>query len=219
MPPKSKKTAVSKRAAPETPNRQSKRAKAATTKSYAEPETDDDVEGTNARSSEDDATLQSDYEVESHVDQSSESDRDDAISDEDNKANKVVPKGRSAKRSTLPKNQGNNDLWKSGAKLELGTQVIIKKPKAREAGDTPYTDDSIHPNTMLFLGDLAANNDRQWLKGEFATCTTHIYLTHIGIATMNAAELDVAHDADYRTSLQDFNTFVECLSEKVSTLR
>ena len=32
---------------------------------------------------------------------------------------------------------------------------------------------------------------------------------------MTVAKLDVAHDADYRTSLQDFTTFLESLSEKV----
>jgi len=58
------------------------------------------------------------------------------------------------------------ELWRSGVKTGLGPgkQVIIAKPKARLAGKTPYTDDSIHPNTMLFLSDLAKNNDREWLK-------------------------------------------------------
>jgi len=60
------------------------------------------------------------------------------------------------------------DLSKPGVKTGLGpgTQVIIKKPKARDAGDTPYSDETIHPNTMLFLKDLAANNNRQWLKSK-----------------------------------------------------
>lgn len=65
------------------------------------------------------------------------------------------------------------DLSKPGVKTGLGpgTQVIIKKPKARAAGDTPYSDETIHPNTMLFLKDLAANNSRQWLKSKpFSLC-------------------------------------------------
>jgi hypothetical protein len=37
-------------------------------------------------------------------------------------------------------------------------------PQAREAGDTPYADDRIHPNTLLFLKELKANNNRDWLK-------------------------------------------------------
>jgi hypothetical protein len=40
----------------------------------------------------------------------------------------------------------------------------IPLPKARDAGDTPYEDSRIHPNTFLFLKDLKANNNRDWLK-------------------------------------------------------
>jgi hypothetical protein len=47
-----------------------------------------------------------------------------------------------------------------------GTQVIIKKPKARPAGKTPYEDDTLHPNTFLFLEELKANNNRAWLKSK-----------------------------------------------------
>ncbi|OAG05110.1 uncharacterized protein CC84DRAFT_1165439 [Paraphaeosphaeria sporulosa] len=179
-----------KRAAPATPSRQSKRAKSGTRTSYAEPDSDDDLDKPTASPSDEDSTVQSDYEHESVADSPSDSDQLEAASEEDSKAAKTL-RGRSAKRSTLPmhtKKDGGEELWKSGAKLELGTQVIIKKPKARDAGDTPFTNETIHPNTMLFLSDLAAHNDRQWLK---------------------------AHDADYRTSLQDFTTFLESLSEKV----
>lgn len=61
-----------------------------------------------------------------------------------------------------------SELWRPGVptSLEPGTQVVIKKPKARDAGKTPYTQNTIHPNTLLFLEDLAANNDRGWLKSE-----------------------------------------------------
>lgn len=52
------------------------------------------------------------------------------------------------------------------SKMRPGTQVIFKKPKARPAGKVPYTDETIHPNTLLFLADLKANNKREWLKGE-----------------------------------------------------
>lgn len=51
--------------------------------------------------------------------------------------------------------------------LGPGKQVIIKKPKARPAGSTPYTDETIHPNTLLFLADLKVNNNREWLKCKF----------------------------------------------------
>ncbi|KAJ4356026.1 uncharacterized protein N0V89_004053 [Didymosphaeria variabile] len=159
-----------KRAAPVTPSRQSKRAKSTTKTSYAEAESDDDMERPSAAPSDEDTAAQSDYEQESVADPSSQSDPD-VGSDEDNQV-ETTPRGRSAKRATVPvrkKEDGGEELWKSGAKLELGTQVIIKKPKAREAGDTPFTDDTIHPNTMLFLSDLAAHNDRQWLKASSST--------------------------------------------------
>lgn len=55
-----------------------------------------------------------------------------------------------------------HELWRAGTAINAppGTRVIIKKPKARSAGNTPYSDGSIHPNTLLFLKDLKANNDR-----------------------------------------------------------
>lgn len=60
-------------------------------------------------------------------------------------------------------------LWRTGVKTGLGpgNQVIIARPKARPAGKIAYTDGSLHPNTMLFLSDLAKNNDREWLKSKF----------------------------------------------------
>ncbi|KAF2689312.1 hypothetical protein K458DRAFT_413609 [Lentithecium fluviatile CBS 122367] len=183
----------SKRAAPETPSRQSKRAKAAK-KSYVEPESDEDVEYAGSPSS---ASLEdgeeSEYDAESGkgVETEPESDHAEPSSEDDSKPAKGTPRGRPAKRTVLPlhkKQRDEEELWKSGATLTPGTTVVIKRPKAREAGSVPYADDTIHHNTMLFLKDLAAHNDRQWLK---------------------------AHDADYRTSLQDFTTFLESLSEKV----
>lgn len=185
MPRKSTKSAESvssrgpaKRAAPVIPSRQSKRAKSTTKTSYEEPDSDDDLERLSASPSAEDIAVQSDYEQESVADSPSESDHLEAGSEEDSEPAKT-PRGRSAKRSVLPmykKTDGGAELWKSGAKLELGTQVIIKKPKAREAGDTPFTNETIHPNTMLFLSDLAAHNDRQWLKGASAAASCAVIL-------------------------------------------
>jgi hypothetical protein len=63
------------------------------------------------------------------------------------------------------------ELWREGVRLNLepGQEVIIAKPKARDAGKTPYQDETLHPNTRLFLIDLAGNNDRQWMKGKCNT--------------------------------------------------
>ncbi|PGH13205.1 hypothetical protein AJ79_03762 [Helicocarpus griseus UAMH5409] len=88
------------------------------------------------------------------------------------------------------KERKGKELWREGVKAGLGPgkEVFIKLPKARDAGDTPYEDGTIHPNTMLFLKDLKKNNQREWFK---------------------------THDADFRTSKRDWDTFVESLTEKI----
>jgi hypothetical protein len=162
----------SKRPSQDTPTRQSKRARPTARKSYAEPDSDDDDEVDASKkpsrtAEEDDVTEASDFEEPGDEHPSSESEPEEApTSDEDERPKKEMTRGRAVKKSLpLHSKQGDEkELWKPGAKLAPGTQLIIKKPKAREAGATPFTDDTIHPNTMLFLKDLAANNDRQWLK-------------------------------------------------------
>ena len=42
--------------------------------------------------------------------------------------------------------------------------TIIPLPKAREAGYIPYEDGRLHKNTMLFLTDLKAHNNREWMR-------------------------------------------------------
>ena len=94
--------------------------------------------------------------------------------------------------SNTPKSASKKgeELWRPGVKTRLGpgTQVVIQKPKPRPAGKTPYKDDTIHPNTLAFLADLAENNEREWLK---------------------------MHDPDYRTSWNDFMKWLECLQAKI----
>lgn len=62
---------------------------------------------------------------------------------------------------------GDKELWREGVKTGLGPgkEVFIKKPKMRDPGDVPYRDEALHPNTLLFLQDLAQNNEREWFKG------------------------------------------------------
>ncbi|KAL7773671.1 hypothetical protein CFE70_003637 [Pyrenophora teres f. teres 0-1] len=181
---------TSKRPAPETRARESKRARATARKSYVEPGTDtDDSEDGVKKDVQPDETEDngeaSDYEEHVDKDPSSESEHDEHASDEDSETEQVKLKGSAAKKIPIHKKHADEkELWRPGAKLEPGTQLVIKKPKARDAGDTPYLDHTIHPNTMLFLKDLAANNDRQWLK-------------------------------HFRASFQDFTTFAEKVSEKI----
>ncbi|KAL4740725.1 hypothetical protein BDV11DRAFT_87036 [Aspergillus similis] len=123
----------------------------------------------------------------------SDSQRPDVPTTAGKKAVSHAVKASAQKRGTLleaPVSLEKKELWREGVKTGLGPgkEVFIKKPKARDPGDIPYTDDTLHPNTMLFLKELAKNNERQWLK---------------------------AHDADYRASKKDWDTFVETLTEKV----
>lgn len=85
------------------------------------------------------------------------------------------------------------ELWRPSVKTGLGpgTKVVIEKPKARPEGDTRYKEDRIHPNTILFLKELAENNEREWLK---------------------------MHDPDYRTSWNDFTSWLECLQSRITEI-
>ena len=60
------------------------------------------------------------------------------------------------------------ELWREGVRTGLGPgkEVFIPKPKARDPGNVPYQNDTLHPNTRLFLLDLAKHNEREWFKGQ-----------------------------------------------------
>lgn len=133
-------------------------------------------------------------EDESAVPSPSESeDEEDYYSDsEDVKPKKRARSKAQGNHGTMtPKSANGKELWRQGVKAGLGpgNQVVIKKPKAREAGNTPYKEDTIHPNTLLFLKDLKKNNDREWLK-------------------MN--------DPEFRQAERDFKSFIESLTPKMS---
>lgn len=117
-------------------------------------------------------------------------DQDEDSASEDAAPRKRRKVGRKSNGNAVPTGKKGQELWRPGVKSTAapGEAVFIKLPKPREAGKTPYTDSTIHPNTFLFLKDLRANNDREWLK---------------------------MHDADYRQSKKDFDSFVEVLTEKV----
>jgi hypothetical protein len=116
----------SKRPAHGTPTRQSKRARATARQSYAEPGSDDDDE-TAAKSSQDsdgeDVSAASDFEE--TADPTSESDQEEAVSSDEEDEPKKSAKGK--KSLPLHRKQGEEkELWKQGAKLAPGTQLIIK---------------------------------------------------------------------------------------------
>ncbi|MCJ1469921.1 hypothetical protein MMC07_008565 [Pseudocyphellaria aurata] len=133
----------------------------------------------------------------SEVSSPSHSEDDDEDEDEYTSAEETPRKRKPGKTGQVAGNGVKNskpargqELWRPGVKTGLapGEALFIKLPKAREAGKTPYKDDTVHPNTMAFLEELKDNNDREWLK---------------------------VHDADYRQSQKDFNSFVESLTEKI----
>lgn len=104
----------------------------------------------------------------------------DAETDEDNDTGdeRTKPTPVNAETSAAPGKVKVQDLLKPGVTTGLGPgrQVVIKKPKARPAGTTPYADETIHPNTLMFLEDLKANNNRQWLKRKFCLSLHSRYL-------------------------------------------
>lgn len=98
-----------------------------------------------------------------------EEEEEDGYASEDARPKKRRIGGKSGNpvAAVTPKAAKGQELWRPGVKTDLapGEAVFIKLPKAREAGKTPYKDQTVHPNTMLFLRDLKGNNDREWLKG------------------------------------------------------
>ncbi|KAJ9663128.1 hypothetical protein H2201_005799 [Coniosporium apollinis] len=188
-----------------TPRQQPKRTRQATSlttakvsaskSKYFEEDSDDEQELSEPTSNAESATEQeeSGYEDEDRGAASSELSSEAASEPDVSSEGEAKPRKRGRPKADVKavgKQSKNEELWRHGVKTGLGpgTQVIIKKPKAREAGRQPYSNDSIHPNTILFLKDLAANNDREWLK---------------------------MHDPDYRASQNDFNSFIESLTQKV----
>lgn len=112
---------------------------------------------------------------------------------------------------TAAEQQLSKDLWKEGVKTGLGPgkEVFIEKPKPRDPGGVPYQDDTLHPNTKLFLEDLAENNEREWLKGNRYHPSSISNLLKTNLVHF------IAHDADYRAAKKDWETFVESLTEKL----
>jgi hypothetical protein len=72
-------------------------------------------------------------------------------------------KGKRNKRMKLDSSESEIEE-DSDAESRPPKVTIIPLPKAREAGGVPYEDGRIHENTMLFLKDLKANNNREWMR-------------------------------------------------------
>jgi len=90
-------------------------------------------------------------------------------------------------RGGKPKDDGDDDEDEDDD--EESRVTFIPLPKLRDEGGIDYEPERIHPNTLAFLKDLKANNKRSWLK---------------------------LHDAEYRRSLKDWESFVESITEKIT---
>ncbi|RYO90443.1 hypothetical protein DL764_008449 [Monosporascus ibericus] len=103
------------------------------------------------------------------------------------KTNRQGSKASAAK----PKRQetDDDDDGSEGSEDEDGRVTFIPLPQLRDTGGVDYEDARLHPNTLLFLRDLKANNKRSWLK---------------------------MHDPEYRRSLKDWESFVETLTERIA---
>lgn len=151
--------------------------KATPTKSkyFEDPDSEDDDVDEEASGYEDEvasASEDSSDDEEAHTD-------DDFNSEEDSKRKRQKPKraskasgGVGALVNTVI--EKGKELWRPGVTTGLGPgkQVFIEKPKPRGDGGIKYAPEKIHPNTMAFLKDLKANNDREWLKS-MLTDPTH----------------------------------------------
>lgn len=106
--------------------------------------------------------------AESAVEVMSEPSSEEALESE---SEEVKPRGGKGGKGGMGKGKGTGLVVRSKGKGEAlpapGTEVVIKKPKARGAGGTAYEDRRVHPNTLEFLGELRRNNEREWLKSEF----------------------------------------------------
>jgi hypothetical protein len=141
--------------------------RAATKSKYFEPDSQNESEGEEAPEDESSSAMVESGDASDDV--SSE-----ALSEDEQRPQKRrAPASSKATQSALTSGSKGKELWRQGVSTGLapGTQIVIKKPKPRTPGKTPYSDITIHPNTMLFLKDLKANNDREWLKSK---CLTHI---------------------------------------------
>jgi hypothetical protein len=149
--------------------------RAATKSKYFEPDTENESEGEEAP---EDGSSSAVVESEDDSDILSEA----SSEDEQRPKKRRAPAPSKATESAPTAGSKGKELWRQGVSTGLapGTQIIIKRPKPRTPGKTPYSDITVHPNTVLFLKDLKANNDREWLKSKCLPkpCSPYISLRY-----------------------------------------
>ncbi|KAL8418034.1 hypothetical protein RB594_001589 [Gaeumannomyces avenae] len=148
---------------------------------YQEPDGDDDDDD------DDDKDVTDEEEKSSAGEEDDDDDNDDAPKPKSKQksAQATRGKGRPASKKQQPDDDNEDDDDDDDAEPRV---TFIPHKKLRDTGGVEYADDRVHPNTLLFLGDLRANNKRAWLK---------------------------ANDGEYRRSLKDWNAFVEALQARL----
>ncbi|KAI0129397.1 hypothetical protein BJ170DRAFT_616086 [Xylariales sp. AK1849] len=107
----------------------------------------------------------------------------------DNLVSRPRKRGRRNDSASLKHDESiSDDDRGADGEEDLPRIEIIPLPKLRDNNGVEYQRGRLHPNTMLFLTDLKANNKRSWLK---------------------------MRDPEYRRSLEDWQSFVETLTEEV----
>lgn len=140
---------------------------------YFEPDSSEDAEesSSNTEGNESDSVYEEKEDGDSNEDDHEPSDLDEPDSEEEAKKSKTKTGRGRVSDATAAASLKGKELWREGVRTGLapGQEVFIAKPKPRDPGDVPYKDETLHPNTRLFLLDLAKNNDRQWLKGNMSS--------------------------------------------------
>ena len=152
-----------------TPSEETKRSKKATpTKSqyFNDDDANSELPKESEASSASESGLDDASDFEDAGAKASSSERENEDEEDEESEDEPTPRKRAGTGASAAGTKGK-ELWRPGVKAGLGTQTVIKKPQPRKAGKTAYSDETIHPNTLLFLKDLKVNNDRVWLKSKY----------------------------------------------------
>jgi hypothetical protein len=167
------------------PRRRSGRRSSAKTSSYFEGgDSDDDTDGSVKKGMKQTPTRRAAKKEESEHEDDITTDDDDSEDDFDedadegevvpvkrrtpNKANGTTAKpGRPTKRAKTERTKKEAKVENDGSEDEDSFRrvTIIPIAQLRDTAGVEYADERLHKNTMLFLKDLKANNNRPWLKG------------------------------------------------------
>lgn len=159
-------------------------------------EDDDDVQSSDLTSSSSD-----DEEGVATPDEEDE-DEDEKVQAPSKKRKRATPVVKSVTSAT-GESKGSNKVGriagaqqsgKDGAEGEDGGErgeTFIAKLPALPAGEVPYADDTLHPNTLAFLGDLSLNNERDWFQ---------------------------ARELQFRATKADFDSFIGALGRAIMTV-